>query len=182
MNIAVISFLSGNYYFRPDTTLEKESADYYCPENVKTLTAIPCLYTKIVKPGKAIVRKYADRYCNEFGFGILLNDSNENLPLSVRTSMDHSTVLSEKRIGESVSNANGFKLLCNEKICFSSQFTSAEVNRFYDVICMITEKVSLRIGDIVIIELSEGFSVENGDIISGLTIDGIDRLFYFNIY
>lgn len=73
MNIIVsLHEAGGRYCFRPDTTLEKESFDYYVPDGIPSLTCCPVLFVRICKAGKAIKERFAERYFDEGGYGVLL--------------------------------------------------------------------------------------------------------------
>ncbi|MDD2595591.1 MAG: hypothetical protein PHD11_07255, partial [Bacteroidales bacterium] len=72
MNIVVVPLNSTSYYTRPDTTLEKESKDYYCPDDVSLLSLSVSVNIKIIKAGKAVAKRFADRYYNEFGIGVMM--------------------------------------------------------------------------------------------------------------
>ena len=73
MNIIVsLHEAGGRYCFRPDTTLEKESFDYYVPEGIMSMSCCPVLFVRICKAGKAIKERFAERYFDEGGYGVLL--------------------------------------------------------------------------------------------------------------
>ena len=71
----VVFFPDGEYCCRPDTTLNHNNSDYYCPEGVTALKAQPCIYTHIDKAGKCVAERFAHRYFKNIAFGWLLADS-----------------------------------------------------------------------------------------------------------
>ena len=83
----------GDYCCRPDTTLNHNNSDYYCPEGVTSLKAVPCVYTHIDKAGKCVAERFARRYFKSAAFGCLLSDLAENVPEAVATSMDFTSIL-----------------------------------------------------------------------------------------
>lgn len=93
MNIALKTF-SGQVTSRPDTTWERENRDFYIPDFVREMLWSPVLFTRVGKAGKCIGRKYADRYIDGMGFGLLLHPlvecNGEAVPSSC---MDHTTIL-----------------------------------------------------------------------------------------
>ena len=50
----VVANPSGSYYCKPDSTLNHNNSDYYCPEGVALLEVVPCIYTHIDKAGKCV--------------------------------------------------------------------------------------------------------------------------------
>lgn len=45
---------------------------YYLPDEVSALAMAPVLSVRIRKPGKSVSSRFADRYLESFGFGLLL--------------------------------------------------------------------------------------------------------------
>ena len=75
MNI-IVKTSSGHITVRPDTTWEKDNEDFYPPEFVDELTYSPVLFARILKPGRSVGRKFASRYYDSIGFGVLLYPEN----------------------------------------------------------------------------------------------------------
>ena len=71
MNIVVFSSDS-NVFVRPDTTWERDNEDLYVPEFINTLSWTPVLFARISKPGRSISSKFASRYYDGIGYGVLL--------------------------------------------------------------------------------------------------------------
>ena len=71
MNIVTKTY-SGHILVRPDTTWEKDSEDFYPPESVDTLSYSPVLFARISKPGRSVAARFASRYYDGIGFGVLL--------------------------------------------------------------------------------------------------------------
>lgn len=123
MNIIVSLFGSNgtDYCFRPDTTLEKESFDYYIPDGVSELTYSPVLFVRLCRAGKAIGEKFAGRYYDSGGFGVLLYGesiigSGAAAGLSMASSLDKTSLLPFPLIDKDVleKSGNSFSLSVNE--------------------------------------------------------------------
>ena len=89
MNIITIPYSSGNFYVRPDTSLNRDSNDYFCPEEVTELAAAVFIYAKAIKAGKCVSAKFAGRYYSSIGKGVQL--------VSLKESIDTSTPMRRKR-------------------------------------------------------------------------------------
>lgn len=76
MNIISIPYSSGSFYVRPDTSLNRDSNDYFCPEEITELAAAVFIYAKAIKAGKCVSAKFAGRYYNTIGKGVQLVANN----------------------------------------------------------------------------------------------------------
>lgn len=72
MNIITLPYGSKGFYVRPDTSLNRDSNDYFCPEEVTELAAAVFIYAKAIKAGKCVASKFAGRYYSVIGWGIHL--------------------------------------------------------------------------------------------------------------
>lgn len=75
MNIIVRTY-GGNVIVRPDTTWSRNNDDYYVPEFVDNISWSPVLCVRISRLGKHIAEKFASRYYDGCGKGILLYPEN----------------------------------------------------------------------------------------------------------
>lgn len=75
MNIIVRTY-SGNVIVRPDTTWSRNNDDYYVPEFVSEISWSPVLCVRISRLGKCIGEKFASRYYDGAGRGVLLYPEN----------------------------------------------------------------------------------------------------------
>lgn len=96
MNIIVRS-AEGAYFVRPDTTWERDSEDFYPPETVTGLLWTPVLFAHISKPGRSISARFARRYFDGIGSGVLLypEDQLDGRPDSIARAscLDHTSFL-----------------------------------------------------------------------------------------
>ena len=153
MNIVVKPYNTDLCYCRPDTTWEKESRNLYIPEGVDQVLWAPVVYAKVCKAGKCVSPKFVARYYDAVGFGALTYCDDENLAFS--SCMDHSSLMP-------VPSLNPTVLECGEGtivISAGAEKTSITSDKgmqtaIEEAICKASERVSLRIGDIVAVELT----------------------------
>lgn len=181
MNI-IVNNLDG-IYCRPDTSWERENNDLYSPDYIKSWSYSPVVFARISKAGKCIGRKFVDRYYDSIGFGMLLYGSEciDGAINSIATTscLDHSSLLPMPLYNPIVleGNNNYFVLSKDGNEIFSININpsiegnkaSTEGNKasiegnevpnkikegIEKSICAASAKISLRIGDIVALELA----------------------------
>ena len=179
MNIIVSLFGSNgtDYCFRPDTTLEKESFDYYIPDGVSELTYSPVLFVRLCRAGKAIGENFAGRYYDSGGFGVLLYGesiigSGAAAGLSMASSLDKTSLLPFPLIDKDVleNSENSFSLSVNGcsvngNGTFACHPAFAEIP---EILHRISIRTSLRTGDIVAVELGERLPIHAGEKLCGM--------------
>lgn len=189
MNIIVSLFGSNgaDYCFRPDTTLEKESFDYYIPDGISELTYSPVLFVRLCRAGKAIGEKFAGRYYDSGGFGVLLYGesiigSGAAAGLSMASSLDKTSLLPFPLIDKDVleNGRNSFSLSVNERSVNGLSVNGLSVNGNGTFVChpdfagipeilhRISIRTSLRTGDIVAVELGERLPIHAGEKLCGM--------------
>ena len=64
MNIIIKPYnpQEGLFYFKPDTTLNRDYTNLYLPHFIKRVEAKELFYTRIDRAGKGIAERYASRY------------------------------------------------------------------------------------------------------------------------
>lgn len=194
MNIIVSLFGSNgtDYCFRPDTTLEKESFDYYIPDGVSELTYSPVLFVRLCRAGKAIGEKFAGRYYDSGGFGVLLYGesiigSGAAAGLSMASSLDKTSLLPFPLIDKDVleNGRNSFSLSVNGRSMNEHSINERSVNErsvnrngtfachpdfagIPEILHRISVRTSLRTGDIVAVELGERLPIHAGEKLCGM--------------
>lgn len=168
MNIVTVPYNSDFYYIRPDISLNRDSNDYFCPDEVTEITVAPFVYIRMDKAGKAISYKFAGRYCSQIGYGVNLTAQslvNKDYPMSFLTanSLDNTTYVSRLYLPEEFptdslqeNNLQGHNINLN----FS---TSELIDRFHKQIEKITRLTSVRTGDLILLELAEPAPVKLGE-------------------
>lgn len=174
MNI-IVKPMEGLCTCRPDTTWERENKDIYAIPAVEGYRFTPVLFVRVSKAGKCIGYKFADRYYDGFNFGVLLyggirpgaavdgnaqetetvDASSAKSELTWSACLDHSSILPFPLYNPLVldNDENEFVLRKNGKVIFSTVEGSREMVE--NAIAEVSEVVSLRIGDIVAVELQE---------------------------
>ena len=158
MNITVMT-RSGRCYCRPDTTWEREDKDLFSPDSVNSFLYTPVLFARICKAGKCVGRKFAERYYESAGYGLLLyaGDLMDGSPLSIASAscLDHTSVLpSAMSARTALENAQEpFILYKDGKEIFRSGKT--DTGMIESAISEASSFVSLRIGDMIATELAE---------------------------
>lgn len=166
MNI-IVRHLDGTVTCRPDTSWERENKDIYAPAPVKELRYAPVLFVRISKAGKCVGVKFTDRYWDGFNYGVLLYGGiadeaaavpqNEQggtpSPLHWSECTDHTSILPFPLYNPLVleNDDKEFTLRKNGKLLYTTSEGSALM--VGNAISEASELVSLRIGDILAIEL-----------------------------
>ena len=154
MNIIVKPYDCNLCYCRPDTTWEKESRDLYIPEGVDKVLWAPVVFAKVCKAGKCVSPKFVTRYYDVVGFGVLTYCDDENIAFS--SCMDHSSIMPVPALNPSVLKTGECQFVISA--ADNSFIFEADKNMqtsLEEAICKASERVSLRIGDIVAVELTD---------------------------
>lgn len=158
MNI-VVKTHDSHFVVRPDTTWERDSEDLYLPEFVNALEYTPVLYARICKPGRSVDVKFASRYYDGIGYGVLLYPTDFMRESSVQgfaeaSCLDHTSFLpgllySPVTLGGSQDNV--FEVRCEgEQLYSTSEGTRDMIEQ---AIMEATKRIYIRTGDLLAIEL-----------------------------
>ena len=152
MNIIVIT-ADGHVRCRPDTTWEREDKDIYAPEQVSSYSYSPVLFARISKAGKCIGEKFVDRYYDAVNYGMLLYAATADEPSC--EIMDHTSILPFPMYDRcTLSSAdNEFRIMTGEDVIYST--AASPENLIKDALVKASRLVSVRIGDIVAVELAQ---------------------------
>ena len=154
MNIIVKPYGSDLCYCRPDTTWERENRDFYSPECVNEVLWAPVVFARVSKAGKCIGPKFAQRYYDSVGCGMLMYCKISEQP--VTSCVDHTSilpmplhdpvVLEDEKVFEVIRNGESFSAIssghCEWKGLLEEALRKA------------SQLTSLRIGDFVAVELA----------------------------
>jgi hypothetical protein len=158
MNIAVLK-TSGNYCFRPDTTLNREARDYYLPDGIDAIVLTPCIYSKVAKAGKCVSERFAGRYVDNFGFGVLLDAIGAD-PLEAFC-LDGTSYLSGETVPLEKIEGAGFEVSVNGKPWFKGEGFNAAT--LYDALVAISRRSSVRATDLLAVCLPASVTLRKGD-------------------
>ena len=159
MNIIVKPYGGGLCECRPDTTWERENKDLYIPGCVSEVHWSPIIFARVSKAGKCVSGKFASRYYDAFGFGALLYCRvGEEGPLS--SCVDHSSLLPFPLYNTVVmdSTDNIYEVWKDGNMIFRTPDGSESFdynNLIEEGICKASQLTSLRIGDMIAIELKD---------------------------
>ena len=165
MNIIVKPYGSDLCHCRPDTTWERENRDFYSPECVNEVLWAPVIFARISKAGKCIGAKFAARYYDAVGCGMLMYGAMEGSvdadhPASRLTSscIDHTSIL-PMPMYEPVVLEDEKELLVDIAVTGSCAPVRTIIPggagaMLEEAICKASRLTSLRIGDYVAVELA----------------------------
>ena len=165
MNIIIKPYnpQEGLFYFKPDTTLNRDYTNLYLPHFIKRVEAKELFYIRIDRAGKGIAERYASRYFSKGNYALSISiapDIFPNAAPSATPSAAPNTTPSAAIINRSVANSidYSFYSMPAEKI-----EDPQLIEEFCKYIAQITEIISLRTGDIIAIETGkkEYFSIED---------------------
>lgn len=180
MNIIVKPYGSNLCYCRPDTTWERENRDFYSPECVNEVLWAPVVFARVSKAGKCVGQKFASRYYDGVGCGMLMYCTTSDLP--VTSCVDHTSilpmplydpvVLEDEKVFEVIRNGERLAILSNHAAS-GIMHTDAEASVMLptasgamstgrsewrhlleDALCKSSQLTSLRIGDFIAVELA----------------------------
>ena len=165
MNIIIKPYnpQEGLFYFKPDTTLNRDYTNLYLPHFIKRVEAKELFYIRIDRAGKGIAERYASRYF-----------SKGNYALSISIAPDIFPNAAPSQAPSAAPNATPSAVIINGSVANSIDYSfysmPAEkiedpqlIEQFSKYIAQITEIISLRTGDIIAIETGkkEYFSIED---------------------
>ena len=157
MNIIIKPYnpQEGLFYFKPDTTLNRDYTNLYLPHFIKRVEAKELFYTRIDRAGKGIAERYASRYFSKGNYALSISIAPGIFPNTTPNATPSAAI-----INGSVANAidYSFYSMPAEKI-----EDPQLIEQFCKYIAQITEIISLRTGDIIAIETGkkEYFSIED---------------------
>ena len=80
MNIIFAKGGPCGFFFRPDTTLNREGETYYVPDGIRAAWYMLFSYVRIDKAGKHVASRFAERYYSAGGSGAVRGDAGSGRP------------------------------------------------------------------------------------------------------
>lgn len=156
MNI-IVQTSEGNTVFRPDTSWNRKSEDIYLPDFVKELGWSPAVYARISRPGKCILPRFAQRYYDAVGAGILFYpstgiESGSGEAYAQSLLFDHCTVLPSDTL-DKLAAGSRITIRGNGQELFSTQDWSLSL--LDEAIANISRFSLVRAGDLVAVEMTD---------------------------
>jgi hypothetical protein len=157
-------------FFRPDTTLVKESKDFYLPDDCVECSISPAIAFYIDKAGKYIGKDFILRYLSSAYISVLIHpkynsilepDINYNFVIN---SVDNSTYIGSKlfQIDNStddyiniIMESNDILFVDNNSICNITINVKQVIEQAFHSLHYVSKQTSFRKGDFLIIQLSE---------------------------
>lgn len=193
MNIIIKPYnpQEGLFYFKPDTTLNRDYTNLYLPHFIKRVEAKELFYIRIDRAGKGIAERYASRYFSKGNYALSISIAPDIFPnaapstapsqaASATPSQASSTRPSatpsqaSSAMPSQAASATPSAAIINRSVANSIDYSfysmPAEkiedpqlIEEFCKYIAQITEIISLRTGDIIAIETGkkEYFSIED---------------------
>ncbi len=175
MNIVVLTS-SGKIVVRPDTTWERDNEDFYVPEFVDEISYTPVFFARVMKPGRSIGLRFANRYYDRLGYGVLLYPENfiDGSPEAYASAicLDHSSFLPSDMIDKEGFDSPKFELYKGEEKIYEAEGLSLE--QIEKAIAELSRICYIRTGDLIAIELDSRKTLLHRNIAQSCTI-GIER-------
>ena len=151
-------------YLKPDTAIHNRELPLYIPDFTTDLRAQCVLMIKISKQGKCISEKFAYKYYEQISLGLNLiaYDKQESLiaqgkPWEESTSFDSAMVVGTFLSLSSLRVEDPLATFTNRGISFLERPLSCTLQELPFALRYISEYITLRTGDIVVIPLSPIF-------------------------
>lgn len=178
MNIVTSLYGGKEYFIRPDTSINKDSNDYFCPDTIESFAAVPSIWVKAVKPGKHVKARFANRYYALVGYSVrFVANTPENcthaewyLSNVINSTFTLSKGIDKEQIADIINKINSPLIISEEGIDNSyiienNPITSS--NEFTNIIGEVIENCSIytsfKIGDYITYDL---IPVENAPIVT----------------
>lgn len=158
MNIPVLTH-SGKVIVRPDTTWKMNMDASYMPEDVNTVEWAPVIFARISRPGKCIGSKFADRYYDGIGYGVLLypadyiDGSAEGF--AEASCLDHTSFLATPVYNKITLGRPRNEYILTKNASEIFRYSEADTKLIEDAIEKVSSRVFLRNGDFLAVELQE---------------------------
>lgn len=166
MNLIVVPENKSSFYYRPDSTLIRDLRAYYLPEEVDQIRVSPVIAIRLRKPGKAIAPRFAERYWDSFGFGLLIHPHLHNQDQAycefVENSLDFTTLIPLKNHPiQNFSDPLHVRFLINGTPCYETQELPLQA-QWPDLMALVSNHCSLRVGDLILVSLTKEIPVQVG--------------------
>ncbi len=167
MNILISSLDRKSFYFRSDSTMIRKLDCYYIPDYVESIKAVPVLCFRLDRAGKSIPEKFADRFIGPVSCGIMLcaelKDRNLIHREFIENNLDYTTIIPydlhpKEDFVNSISEDSPLELRFNG-ILKHRITCMPDLREVESVFSDISRFCSVRTGDFLALELSEGFEI-----------------------
>ncbi|MDR1553702.1 MAG: fumarylacetoacetate hydrolase family protein [Prevotellaceae bacterium] len=151
------------FSMRPETSLLRNNQNFFFPEFTQNIVCGVSVFVRLARIGRCIYKKFANRYYEEIGAGIcftaidiLQKLQSENRPTDIARCFDFSLPVSPKTILKNEINCNNIELQLNINGEISQKYNTSHLPFNIDeIISYISQYVSFKIGDIILISLPD---------------------------
>jgi 2-keto-4-pentenoate hydratase/2-oxohepta-3-ene-1,7-dioic acid hydratase in catechol pathway len=157
------------FYVRPDTALLRNNAAFYYPDFIRQLTVEIALILRISRLGCSIYERFASRYYNAVGAGVLFTAADalrhcitEGKPWGSAVDFDYSAAVSPEFIDIEEWRKNSQA----ELRAYKKNEIPLAIENVYPLeraITYVSSYMTLRTGDYIFIPLSLPFEVQKGE-------------------
>ena len=156
--IIIVSTREGKIITRPETSWERNGTDFYPQEFIEAVACVPVVYARISKSGRSVVGKFAKRYYDCFGYGLLLYPENllDGSPESIACAscIDHSSYLAGPLFDREEASGPGKRFILKKDGGTVFEFGEAVEGMIEEALAEATARIHVRTGDLLAIELS----------------------------
>ncbi len=158
VNLVTIKGNGESFFMTPDTSINRDGKDYFCPEFADEFAAACFLYVRIAKNAKSVGEKYAARYISGFGYGVRLEacnipDNGAQYRDFISVAFDNTAYISPLFTQEEFVSIRPTLKIGNTNMGAIDQSDIAKViDDYQKVIANITRISTLRSGDMLLFE------------------------------
>lgn len=144
---------------------------YFIPDYVNSISLIPIVYFKCSRPGKSVPIKFAPRFIDSYGYGILirpeLSDSINSHREFISNALDFTSVIpldtfSMEQYYDSFFREHPFSIKVNGEEVFQDLANPSKAE-IYETIFRLTSYCATRVGDFIAFELANSLTVKKGE-------------------
>ena len=162
MNLVVVR-PDGSFYARPDTTLVRGARDFYLPDDLSFVEARPCRWIRILKSAKAVQERFAERYFDAVGTGLLLYGDGEVSLLDASTYIFDDAAPNGSVRASLATAPNGSDHPSGGTKAGESSALPDGSSPFSAALASVTNHLLLHQGDLLILESPDSLTLRRGD-------------------
>ncbi|MCL2098101.1 MAG: fumarylacetoacetate hydrolase family protein [Bacteroidales bacterium] len=159
------------FYLRPDTALLRNNQPFYYPDFTRELYGELCLAFRVCRLGRSIDERFANRYLDAVGLSLLLTAADirrrcmeQALPCAAAVSFDYSAALSPEFIPLNTVSEWNYQLKADNTEIPLLPFDFGRLTKV--IIPMVSQFLTLKIGDYIFMPVSSEFSLQQGQTIT----------------
>jgi 2-keto-4-pentenoate hydratase/2-oxohepta-3-ene-1,7-dioic acid hydratase in catechol pathway len=151
------------FSMRPETSLLRNNQNFFFPEFTQNIICGISVFFRISRIGRCIYKKFANRYYKEIGAGICFTAIDilqklqaENKPADIARCFDFSLPISPKTLSTDDINYNSIDVQLDINGEIAQKYNTSQLLFDIDeIISCISQYISFKIGDIILIGLPD---------------------------